>query len=282
MLRLITLLLFTCLIFPSHADESPEKLVIGFIPNESEGSLKQHYNSLIKHIEQQLKIPVELKIPANYDVVIDEMKQKKIDIAYFGPKSYVEASEKAGAMAFARILSANGSEGYHSVIVTLKKSGLNTFADLKGKRWMYSDPQSTSGMLIPSMYFYLEARIEPEKYFSSVGFSGSHQKSIIALQNNEADAVAISENLLLRGESNWSINLADFTVVWRSELIPNAVLTYRPDLPEHLKKAVADAVLSFHDDSWGTEKGFVSAKDEDYNFIRKLQQYEKRLAARRQ
>lgn len=283
MFRLLSFFMLSFLILsPVLADETlPKKLVFGFVPDETESALKKRYGGVIAYLEKQLNLTIELRFPTTFNGVIDGMKDKQIDLARFGPKSYVEATDKSGAVAFARILSNNGSEGYHSIIVTLKSSGLNTLDDLKGKRWLYTDPDSTSGTLIPKMYFYVEARIDPEKYFSSVGYSGSHQKSIIALQNKEVDAVAVSDDLLRRGKDNaWSINVDDFKIVWQSELIPNSLFAYRDDLPENVKQAVKEAVLNFHDEDVAY-KGFVPAKDEDYNFIRKMYDYEKRLSARR-
>jgi phosphonate transport system substrate-binding protein len=260
----------------------PQKLVLGFIPDESESALRKRYGSLIAHVEKQLNVTIELHFAKERARVITEMKDKKLDIAFHGPKSYVEASEQAGAVAFARILSKNGSEGYHSVIVTLKDSGLKQFADLKGKRWLYTDPDSTSGTLIPNMFFYLEARIDPAQYFSHIDYSGSHQNSIAALKNRTADAVAVSDDLLRRGKDNdWSADAEEFTVVWRSELIPNSLFAYRQDLSEELKRAIETAFLSFRDKEGLEHNQLVPAKDQDYSFIRKMLDYQKRLAARR-
>ncbi len=274
---------FLCHIPLSTLAESviPQKLVLGFIPDESESALRKRYGSLITHVEKQLKVTLELRFATEYGGTITEMKDKKVDIAYYGPKSYVEASEQAGAVAFARILSKDGSEGYQSVIVTLKDSGLKQFADLKGKRWLYTDPNSTSGTLIPNMFFYLEAHIDPAQYFSHVGYSGSHQNSIVALENRTADAVAVSDNLLRRGKENdWSVDAEKFIIVWRSELIPNSLFAYRQDLPDDLKRAIETAFLSFRDEKGLEYNGLVPAKDEDYSFIRKMLAYQKRLAAR--
>jgi len=275
---------FLCHIPLSALAESvvPQKLVLGFIPDESESALRKRYGSLIAHVEKQLNVTIELHFAKERARVITEMKDKKLDIAFHGPKSYVEASEQAGAVAFARILSKNGSEGYHSVIVTLKDSGLKQFADLKGKRWLYTDPDSTSGTLIPNMFFYLEARIDPAQYFSHIDYSGSHQNSIAALKNRTADAVAVSDDLLRRGKDNdWSADAEEFTVVWRSELIPNSLFAYRQDLSEELKRAIETAFLSFRDKEGLEHNQLVPAKDQDYSFIRKMLDYQKRLAARR-
>ncbi|EIJ44277.1 phosphate/phosphite/phosphonate ABC transporter, periplasmic binding protein [Beggiatoa alba B18LD] len=273
-------------LFPCHviAEETPKKLVLGLIPNESPEILKERYTRFIQHIEQTLNIPVELQTPASYGNVIAEMQAKKIDFAYYGPKSYIEAAEQANARAFVRLLSVDGSEGYHSFIVTLKESGLKQLSDLKEKRWLYPDPESTSGTLVPNMFFYLEARIDPNTYFSQVGYSGSHEKSLLALNAKTADVVSVSENVLRRGEGqSWSMD--DFQIIWQSELIPNSVFAYRDDLPTATKIALKNAVLNFRDKEGLAQlkvAGFVPAEDADYNFIRKMNDYEKRLLARRQ
>ncbi|OUD16234.1 phosphonate ABC transporter substrate-binding protein [Thioflexithrix psekupsensis] len=269
--------------FVAWAD-MPEKLVLGSIPNESPENLKKHYAPLLAYLEKTLNLPVELSTPSDYDGVVVGMKAKNIDVAYYGPKSYVKAAEEAGAVAFARILNADGAEGYHSLIITLKSSGLTTLADLKGKTWLYADPDSTSGTLVPRAYFYLDARIDPDTYFSKTGYSGGPEKSILALKNKEVDAIAASGIVLHRGGGEaWTMD--DFNVIWQSELIPNSLFAYRNDLPEALKQALTEAFLNFRDPEGLSSlkiTGLVPAKDEDYDFIRKLYEYEKRMDARRQ
>ena len=168
-----TLALAVCLPVAAMAAPAgwPKMLTIGLLPTESSSHITDRFDNLAKYLEKKLGIPVELKTSTDYAGVINAMQFKHVDLAFFGPKSYVEAAQRAGAEAFAQELLEDGTQGYHGVIITKKGSGINSVKEAKGKVWAFTDPNSTSGTLVPTIYFYKELKIDPEKYFSRVIYS---------------------------------------------------------------------------------------------------------------
>ena len=258
----------------------PEKLTMGLIPTESSSHQTERWDDLIKYLSKRLGIPVEAKTSTDYNGVITAMQFKHVDLAYLGPKSYVEAAARANAEAFCLEVTEDGSQGYHSLILVKKGSGLKTFADLKGKTWAFTDPNSTSGTLVPMVYFVKEARIEPQKYFSKVSYSGSHEASILSVKGGKVDAASTNDLDRARGGGKlWS--KADFDVVWTSKLIPGSPIAYRKELPDSLKKAIREAFLGF-DDAAGLKKlkisRYAAADDAVYDPIREQIEVKKQLA----
>ncbi|OPY04651.1 MAG: Phosphate-import protein PhnD precursor [Syntrophaceae bacterium PtaB.Bin038] len=216
----------------------------------------------------------------DYAGVITGMQFKHIDLAYFGPKSYVEASKRAGAEAFVIEVSKDGSKGYHGLIITKKGSGFKTMADLKGKVWAFVDPNSTSGTLVPMVYFLNELKIDPEKYFSKVIYSGSHEASMISIKTGKIDAASTNDLDMARGEGKQWAAEKDFEILWKSKLIPGSPMAYRKDLPASLKKALTDAFLAYNDKA-GLEmlkiKGYAPVADKTYDAIRDLMDVQKKM-----
>ncbi len=256
-----------------------ETLYFGVIPIESEARTQERYDRFVRYLEKQLNSKIELVIPADYAGVIEGLKQKKLHFALLGPKSYVEASKQANTMTAVRVIGEDGQDGYKGMIITKKGSGLKTIADLKGKTWAFTDPNSTSGNLIPSVYFAAEAQIVPEEFFSKVVFSGSHQNSILMVKNGEIDAAA-TNNVDIERDSGRQWHEGNFNVLWESQLIPHDMLAYRQDVPEALKQALVQAAVNYDDEQGLKDMAiskFIPSKDEDYVFVRQLSEFKQKL-----
>ncbi len=269
----LSLLLFTTLAAPqAQANKDwPKELTFGVIPVASSRNMTDSFDPLIKHLEKQLKLKVKLQTAGDYSAVITGMQHNHIDLAYLGPKSYCEAAQRAGAEAIAVEVGENGVAGYHGYIITKADSNLKSIEDLKGKRWAFTDPQSTSGTLVPTVYFNT-LHIDPESYFSKVIYSGSHEASILSVKAGKVDGASTNDLDFARGlGKGW--NQKDFNIIWTSKLIPGSPIAVRKALPDSLKKAIKEAFVSYKDkDGLSRLKisGYAPGEDSMYNEIRTL------------
>jgi phosphonate transport system substrate-binding protein len=260
----------------------PATVKIGLIPTEGGADILKRFQPLIEHLQKTLGIKVEGFSASDYAGIITAMTHKHIDFAYFGPKSYTDAADKAGAQAVALEMDKKRQPGYHGVIITKKDSGLKTIEQAKGKTFAFTDPNSTSGFLVPNILFARDLKVKPENFFQKVSFSGSHGASILAVKNGSI-AVAATNNIDLdrmaeKGQASWD----DFNVIWRSDLIPGSPMCVRKDLPESLKAAFAGALLMFNSNKMGLEKlqngGYTFADDSTYDVIRYLKRLKSEMA----
>lgn len=257
----------------------PKEVTFGVIPVAGATSIKVTFGGLAKYLEDTLGVKVKMQSAGDYTGVITGMQHKHVDIAYFGPKSYVEAAKRAGAEAVATEVDAeSGLPGYKGMIITKKGSGLNSLEDIKGKKWAFTSSQSTSGTLVPTVMFSKKG-INPQKYFSKVIYSGGHEASILAVKGGKVDAASTNNLDFNRGLGrNWKAD--DFNVIWTSDLIPGAPMTVRKDLPTSFKMAVKGAFLSLKDkEILGKLKiaGYVPGDDSFYDPVRELIELKKSL-----
>lgn len=262
----------------------PDKIRLGLIPTEGGADIKMRFKPLIEHLETQLGIEVEPFSASDYAGIITAMAHKHIDFAYFGPKSYVEASARAGAEALALELDKSGAKGYYGIIITHKNSGITNLDQAidKSKTFAFTDPNSTSGCLVPSVLFYRDLKTPPENLFKEVSFSGSHGASILAVKNKKVQVASTNNIDLDRMIEKGAASKDDFNIIWKSELIPGAPMCGRKDLPQSLKSAFAGALMSFNFNKAGVEKlqngGYAPVDDTTYDVVR----YMKRLKAKLQ
>ena len=122
--------------------------------------------------------------------MIEAMRHGRLDLAYFGPLSYVLARSKSNIEAFAALMK-KGSTTYQGVIVANAASGVKSLTDINGKDMAFGDPASTSSHLIPKSMLLDKGLVAKKNY--NEHFVGSHDAVAIAVQNGNAQAGGLSK-----------------------------------------------------------------------------------------
>ncbi|WP_339514771.1 phosphonate ABC transporter substrate-binding protein [Pseudomonas sp. RL_15y_Pfl2_60] len=246
-------------------------LRIGLIPSEDSQSMVESSQQVLDQLEAGLGMPVKPFVATDYNGVIEALRSKKLDVAYLGPFSYVLANKMADAEAFAvAVTKKTGTSAYHSVIITRRDSGIKNLADLKDHTFAFVDPSSTSGHLFPKAGIE-QAGYQPEKLFSRVMFSGSHDASILAVVNRKVDAAVVADRILASAISQGQIKQDDIQIVWSSPDIPESPMVWRKDLDPALKQKLAKALAQVKDVPWGDQgvlNGFQPTTDAAYDVVR--------------
>jgi len=252
----------------------PKKVRIGVVPFEGKEETKLRFKSLQQHLERMLGISVEVVSADDYAGIIHAMADREIEFAQLPPQSYVEAMKIAPVEAVALELSEAGEKGYYSLIIARKDSGIATLEQARGRTFAFTDPDSTSGYLVPMILFSRDLKVDPKEFFKNVKFSGSHADSIAALKKKTYEVVAINNMDFARVTERVGLTWDDVNVLWKSELIPGCPMVVRKDLPESLKAAYLGALLMFNSNKEGLKKlrcgGFAYADDATYDVVRYL------------
>jgi phosphonate transport system substrate-binding protein len=248
-------------------------LKMGLIPAEDQEEMMKRFGSTIAYLEKKLGIKVEPFMATDYSGVIEAMRSKKVDVAFFGPFSYVLAADVANAEAFAVGVRSNGKSTYQSIIVAHKDSGIKTLNDLRGKDFVFVDPASTSGNLFPRVMLK-KAGIDPEKDFKSVTYAGGHDAVELAIKNRKVPAGADNDITYEKMVKEGLISPEENIIIAKSDPIPGSPIVYRKDLPEDLKQKIKQAFLNMHNEDpqalsgYGEIIRYDEARDSDYNIIR--------------
>ncbi|CAM5204638.1 phosphonate ABC transporter substrate-binding protein [Bosea thiooxidans] len=248
------------------------KLVkVGLIPSEDSRAMLESSQQLLDALEKNLGIKVQGFVAADYNGVIEAMRSGHVDVAYLGPFSYVLGTTVAPIEAFATAETAkSGRTFYHSQIIARKDSGIKEVKDLKGRTFAFVDPSSTSGHLFPKAGL-MKLGFDPEKDFSRVLFTGSHDANALAVANKRVDAATIADRIFDAAVQKKLVDPADIQVVWRSDPIPESPTCWRKNLPDELKKQIKSAFLNIRDITWadqGKLNRFVETNDQAYDIIR--------------
>jgi phosphonate transport system substrate-binding protein len=291
-LRLLGLAMLVVLVLtaatPAQDASWPKELTFALLSTENAAEITRRWGPIIAQLEKDLRVRVKHVTATDYRGTIEALKFKKAEIGHLGPKSYVEASTNnyANVEPIAQLQLANGSLGYRSCLIVHAESDVFSPEDTAGKTFAFNDPNSTSGYLVPSAFFMMEMGIDPQKHFSKVTFSGSHEASILAVTNRKIDVASTNLPDVQQLTRENKVPRGAVRVIWVSKLIPNDPVVVRKDLPPTLRAAIQESLVSMKSRNPEAFKeigawvgSFVPADDAKYQVIRELNETAKRLKA---
>ena len=232
----------------ASAEEELKELTIGIIPTESSSSAMKGFEPFRADMEKALGIPVKLFMAPDYAGVIEGMRFNKVQIAWFGNKSAIEAVNRADGEVFVQTVDVSGNPGYWSLIVVHKDSPFNSIDDIiqNGKTLTFGngDPNSTSGYLIPTYYIWGQNGIDPAKHFKLVR-NANHETNLMAVANKQVDfATNNTENWDKFSKAHPEM-IKNVRIVWKSPLIPSDPMVWRKDLPKEWKSKIKGFFLAY-------------------------------------
>ncbi|HKV46114.1 MAG TPA: phosphate/phosphite/phosphonate ABC transporter substrate-binding protein [bacterium] len=251
-LGLCAALVFAALAFAPVAPAPAEtKLVMAFVPSGEARTILESGNRIAHLLEIATGYHFESFVATSYAGVIEAMGAGRADIGWLNTFSYVLAHQKYGVEV--RLVTVRfGLPYYRAEIITQATSGINSLADLKGKRFAFVDPASTSGFLFPKAGLK-KAGYDPDKFFGQSVFAGSHPNVVLAVYQGRADAGAVFEDARATVQKTLPDVMQKLKVIWKSDPIPNDTVSVRKGLPADVKDRVTNALLQFSQQPAGLE-----------------------------
>ena len=234
------------------SQEPPRKeVVFSILSAESQASAEKDWAPFIADMSKAIGQPVKAYYGSNYTALIEAMRFKQTDLGWFTNQSGLEAVRRGGGQVFARSANPVGPDGYESVIIVKKGSGLTLEKILacdKTLNFGMGDPKSTSGTLAPMTFLFAPRKIDPAACFKNVR-SANHETNLFSVSGGLQDAAtnntASMDRLRLLDTDLARKTLANIEIVWRSPRIPEDPLVWRKDLDPALRKKIADFMFGY-------------------------------------
>ncbi|MEM6445010.1 MAG: phosphate/phosphite/phosphonate ABC transporter substrate-binding protein [Cyanobacteria bacterium P01_D01_bin.123] len=249
--------------------DNPEKLIVALLPDENAATVIQDNESLVKHLEEELDKDIELIVTTDYSSMIEAASNGRLDLAYFGPLSYVLAKTKSDIEPFAARLK-DGSTTYTSIIIGNVAAGVDEFGDIEGTTVAFGDPASTSSRLFPELTLAEAGLVSGDDY--EAVFLGAHDAVALAVQDGNAQAGGLSRPIFNILVEKGTIDPDKVAVIAESDPIPQYPWTMRADLSPELQEDIRETFLALDDAAIlkpFKADGFAEMSDRDYDGIRK-------------
>ena len=217
------------------AQAETKTLNFGIIATESSSQPEGHLGAVPRGHGQGDGLKVKGFFASDYAGVIEGMRFNKVEAAWFGNKSAMEAVDRAGGEIFAQTVDSEGNPGYWSLILVNKDSPFEKLQDVlkcdKTLNFGMGDPNSTSGFLVPTTYVFAANHVDPKDCFKTVR-NANHEANAMAVANKQVDAATNNTENLRRIERTSPEAYKNLKVIWKSPLIPSDPIVWRKDLDE--------------------------------------------------
>jgi phosphonate transport system substrate-binding protein len=283
--RLLRLLAAAGIAFAACAQA--QEINFGVISTDSTSVQKDKWEPFLADMRKQTGLAVKAYYAPDYNGVIEAMRFNKIQFAWFGNKSAMEAVDRANGEVFVRIVYADGSMGYYSLLITHKDSPVKSLEDVikQPRQWSLGngDPNSTSGNLVPSYYLWGKNNIDVNSHFKAVRV-GSHGANILGVLNHQVDVATNNTEELDRLKEKQPEKFAELRVLWKSPLIPSDPFVWRKDLPADVKAKLKNFLIGYGKTDEGRAVlkniynygGFIESSDAQLLPIRQLELFKQR------
>lgn len=237
-----------------------------------------YYEELLTLIAGRIDRRATFSQRRTYAEVNELVRKKEADLAFVCAGPYTQGKKEFG-MELLAVPVSNGKSVYHSYIIVNSSSPLNSLDDLKGKKFAFTDPQSNTGALVPT-YMLAKRGETPKTFFREVFYTHSHDNSIKAVADGQADGAAVDSLI-------WEfMNRIEPALTARTRIVAKSPpygippIVVHPGLNPATKKSLREILLTLHTDPKAApllEKlqidRFVAGNDAMYDSVRDMERW---------
>ena len=174
---------------PTAKDTGPPPLrvAVGAMITPKEGFT--YYQQLLAFVCGKVDREMFLTDKKTYQEVNDALRNGEIDLAFLCSGPYVDGHEQFGLELLAAPV-VDGEQVYRADIIVPVDSTATSLADLRGKSFAFTDPDSNTGRLVPT-YMLAKLGHSPDSFFGQTLFTYAHDRSIEAVAESVVDGASI-------------------------------------------------------------------------------------------
>ena len=253
-----------------------ETLVFTAIPDQDETRLQARFAKVADYLEKTLEVDVRFVPVKDYAATVSAFRNNQVQLAWFGGLSGVQARRLVeGSEAIAQGVEDTEFKTY---FIAHKSAGIEPSEEfprgMAGKTFTFGSKGSTSGRLMPEFYIREKTGKAPEQFFSRVGFSDNHSRTIALVESGAYQIGAVSFDVWEIELAAGDIDVSAVKVVWQTPTYADYQWTIRGDVDKTFgkgfKNKVQQALLNMNDPELLASfprKQFIKASNQDYQQI---------------
>ncbi|MCD4750802.1 MAG: PhnD/SsuA/transferrin family substrate-binding protein [Thermoanaerobaculales bacterium] len=236
------------------------------------------YDALLDKVADRVGRRAVFSQRRTYAEVNAMLEGKEIELAFVCAGPYTKGYEDFG-MELLVVPLVRGKAVYHSYLLAGRDSPVQTFDDLRGRRFVFTDPDSNTGCLVPT--FMLAERGEtPGAFFSETFFTYSHDASIRAVADGHAAGAAGDSLVWDYCNARDPVGTSRTRIIERSPPFGIPPVVVHPDLEPELKEALREVFLGLHEDPVAAGlmrqlriDRFTEGEDAAYDSVREMRRW---------
>lgn len=247
----------------------PTKLTIALVPSQNADKIMGTSKPLTDYLTKELGIPVEAKVTQDYTGAVEALGADQAQLAFLPVLPMQQAVERKGAVPLLQVVR-NGSTTYHAEFITNDPSkyckdtpvaggdkgylycngtatakkgpvAIERVKDLKGQKVAFVEETSASGYIFPMLALMNQGL---KKSDVTPVFAGGHDKSVLAVYNNQAPVGACFDDARLNVKDKADVG-QKVVVFAFSEEIPNDGIVAAKSVSKEYQDKISAALIAF-------------------------------------
>jgi phosphonate transport system substrate-binding protein len=211
------------------------------IPEEAATEQVRKFTPIANYLEKKLGMKVEFTPVSDYPAAVEALVNKKVDLVWFGGFTHVQAQIRSGGKIIP-IAQREEDTKFQSVFIAKTDSGIKQLTDLKGKQISFGSQSSTSGHLMPR-HFLLQAKLDPDKDFKRIAYSGAHDATIASVVSGKVEAAALDITVWKKFVAENKVDTKVVDMFYTTPTFFNYNWSVHADMPVELRNKVQKALL---------------------------------------
>jgi len=251
----------------SIVNSNCSEVTIGVLKNWStSGLVEELWQPTADYLTSQLPCNTFKIKSISFEDVSSTIANREVDFVLLNPDLYIEMEHDYGISRVATIVNKYQDKvfsDFGGVIFTRSDRGdINSFADLRGKRFVAVNPRSFGGWVVAKKELF-DVGINPEKDFSPLYFAGAHDSAVFDVLSGRADAgtartdtieklidagkISLSDLKIINHRDDISDN-QDFPLLHSTRLYPEWPLAKLSDVEDSLSRNIVKSLFDLSPD----------------------------------
>jgi phosphonate transport system substrate-binding protein len=233
------------------------------------------YRQLLGYIGAKVDREIEFVQRKTYGEINELLAKGQIEMAFICSGPYALGKEKYGIELLATPQVQN-SHFYQSYLIVNRNSEFRSLADLRGSTFAFTDPDSNSGKLVPTVWL-AQMGEKPETFFRKTIYTYSHDNAILAVAKGLVDGAAVDGLIWEYFHQKNPIFTSETRIIRKSEPYGIPPIVASKSLTLELKTLVRQELFAMHQDPEGQKilnelliDRFINPRDEWYDSIREI------------
>jgi phosphonate transport system substrate-binding protein len=265
-------------------DVLPKTLRFSGIPNQNTTEMNARYKPLADYLTAKMGVPFEYVPSVDYAASVDAFKNGDLALCWFGGYTGVQAR---AAVPGARAIACGARDTkFKSYFIANKSLGLKKSdafpMELKGKKFTFGSPQSTSGRLMPEYFIRKETKMSPKEFFGAEqAFTKGHDQTMELVAAGTFEAGCVDYTVYDKRVAEKKVDPEVVQVIWTSPEFydyqftahPSLEKTYGPGFTDKLQTVLTSIRGEDLKNLAGMDRdkdGLIACKNEDFETLRKL------------
>ena len=175
-----------------------------------------YYHELIQYISGKVGHPIYFKQKKTYEEVNELLENGEVDFAFICSGAYIEEADNK----YIKLLVApeiNHQTYYQAYIITNKELAIDSFEELEGHSFAYTDPMSNTGCLYPTKQLKILSS-DKDLFFSKTIYTYGHDISIQMVNRGIIDAASVHSLIFNYISDIYPDRVKNIKIIKKSEL----------------------------------------------------------------